>query len=103
MFRACLAFLVVIALLAPSAAEAQKRKRKRKPAPAAADAPALAEEKEKKDAKVFDFTGLQLGGRLRTPQLLYFLDRAEEELDRAALERRSFIPEMARSLDEERL
>ena len=51
-------------------------------------------------AKVFDFTGLDISGRLRTPQLLYFLDRANEELERASLERRSFIPEMVRSVDE---
>lgn len=50
--------------------------------------------------RVFDFTGLDLAGRLRTPQLLYFLDRASEELERASLERRSFIPAMVRSLDE---
>ena len=28
--------------------------------------------------KVFDFTGIDISGRLRTPQLLYFLDRAAE-------------------------
>ena len=54
-------------------------------------------------AKVFDFTGLDISGRLRTPQLLYFLDRANEELERASLERRSFIPEMVRSIDESAL
>ncbi len=56
-----------------------------------------------KKAKVMDFTGIDISGRLRTPQLLYFLDRAAEELDRASLERRSFIPEMVRSIDEEDL
>jgi hypothetical protein len=53
--------------------------------------------------KVFDFSGLELAGSERMPQLLYFLDRAEEELERASLERRSFVPEMMRSLDEEHL
>jgi hypothetical protein len=53
--------------------------------------------------KVFDFTGFELAGSERMPQLLYFLDRAEEELERASLERRSFVPEMMRSLDEEDL
>jgi hypothetical protein len=50
-----------------------------------------------------DFTGLDLSGKQRTPQLLYFLERAGSELNAAFLERRSFIPEMLRSLEEERL
>ncbi len=50
-----------------------------------------------------DFTGLNFEGRLRTPQLIYFLDRAAEELERASLERRSFIPEMVKTIDEESL
>ena len=53
--------------------------------------------------KVFDFTGLDLAGRLRTPQLIYFLDRAAEELELASLEKRSFVPEMIESVDEESL
>jgi len=58
-----------------------------------------------KNAKtqVFDFTGLNLSGSERKPQLLYFLDRAQEELKRASLERRSFVPEMIRSINEEAL
>jgi len=57
----------------------------------------------KSKTQVFDFTGLNLSGSERKPQLLYFLDRAREELKRASLERRSFVPEMVRSLDEEAL
>jgi|GEM_PF-2766653 len=67
------------------------------------DSDVKAQTRETKDAQVFDFTGLELGGQLRMPQLLYFLDRADEELQRASLEKRSFIPEMSRSLDEEGL
>lgn len=59
--------------------------------------------KDTKQTQVFDFSGLNLAGSERKPQLLYFLDRAQEELQRASLERRSFIPEMVRSLDEEAL
>ncbi len=58
--------------------------------------------KVKKEQR-FDFTGFELAGSVRMPQLLYFLDRAEEELERASLERRTFVPEMLKSLDEENL
>jgi hypothetical protein len=56
-----------------------------------------------KKEKLFDFEGLNFDGATRMPQLLYFLDRANEELQRASLERRSFVPEMVRSVDEEAL
>jgi hypothetical protein len=46
---------------------------------------------------------LALDGKLRGVQLLYFLERANEELERATLERRSFIPHVVRSIDEEQL
>jgi hypothetical protein len=75
-------------------------------------APTTTEKMEKGDAKTaskkpkektFDFNALDLNGRMRTPQLLYFLERANEELERASLEKRSFIPHMVRSVDEEAL
>lgn len=115
----CIALLALF-LIAElgSAADAQRRHhrhhrshKKRKPAPAkkapAADpAPAPSSSDKGKKAKgpvKLDFTGLDLAGRLRTPQLLYFLDRASAELQAASLERRSFIPEMVRSVDQESL
>jgi hypothetical protein len=63
------------------------------------------ETKTGKDGKVknFDFNALDLNGRMRTPQLLYFLERANEELERASLEKRSFIPHMVKSVEEESL
>jgi len=72
---------------------------------APAPVPAAASDGEGKGGKgkVFDFTGLDISGRLRAPQLLYFLERANEELERASLERRSFIPEMMRTLEEDEL
>lgn len=57
----------------------------------------------KEKIKNFDFNGLDLNGRMRTPQLLYFLERVNEELERASLEKRSFIPHMVKSVEEESL
>lgn len=99
---------------------ARRHKKSRRPAPppdaaTADDAPDAADApptpaggknggaKPPRGEKVFDFSGLELAGSVRMPQLLYFLDRAEEELERASLERRSFVPAMMRSLDEENL
>lgn len=53
--------------------------------------------------RLFDFTALNLSGSMRMPQLLYFLERAQDELERASLKRRSFVPEMVRSIDEDAL
>jgi hypothetical protein len=51
----------------------------------------------------FNFDNLNLNGRSHSPQLLYFLERANEELERASLEKRSFIPHMVRTVEEEAL
>ena|ERR1044071_1281285 len=80
---------------ADAAARAGERDR------SAAGAASTSDKKPKE--KSFDFNNLQLNGQLRTPQLLYFLERANEELERASLEKRSFIPHMVRSLEEEAL
>ncbi|MEZ4367239.1 MAG: hypothetical protein R2939_13285 [Kofleriaceae bacterium] len=103
--------MCALVALAPTLASGQPAgKGAGKPAPSKPPAPAPAPDddagpkgKPAGKAKVFDFTGLDISGRLRTPQLLYFLERASEELERASLKRRSFIPELVRSIDEESL
>ena len=94
---------LMCALVAPAAAQPKHKADK-------TDKPAVIEPKtdKKKDAKpgppkTYDFNALDLNGRMRTPQLLYFLERANEELERASLEKRSFIPHMVRSVEEEAL
>lgn len=47
--------------------------------------------------RVFEFSGLDIAGRLRSPQLLYFLNRLRAEFDRPRLPHRSFMPELGRS------
>ena len=103
---AILALVCAVSLpaLAQPRGKADKSSATRPDAPAKADRPergAAADKKPKE--KTFDFNNLQLNGQLRTPQLLYFLERANEELERASLEKRSFIPHLVRSVEEEAL
>lgn len=102
----CLLVVFLTTLLAfPSPGDAERRKRRRKKAKPVDSVASVKETKSKSGGKnqVFDFTGLNLGASMRTPQLLYFLDRASEELHRASLQRRSFVPAMVRSISEEGL
>jgi len=105
--------LLVCASVVGSPAWAQPRHHRGKPtlkadktgpAPTAKETP---KEKTKGKGKVkeqnFNFDDLNLNGRSRSPQLLYFLERANEELERASLEKRSFIPHIVRSVEEEAL
>jgi hypothetical protein len=86
--------LVVVALLA-SPALAQRGTQPPPPAPV----------KPPKGWKppIIDMGGMDVRGRLRGAELLYFLERADAELERARLERRSFIPELVRTVAEEAL
>ena len=109
--RGLWSIMLMCALVVPAAAQPKKGDKGDKSPPADTKAPSPAEKGEKKKgdgkqepkAKNFDFNALDLNGRMRTPQLLYFLERANEELERASLEKRSFIPHMVRSVEEERL
>lgn len=47
--------------------------------------------------KVFRFGELDISGRLKSPQLLYFLNRVRAEFERPRLPHRSFMPELKRS------
>jgi hypothetical protein len=51
-------------------------------------------------SKSYTFGGLDIDGKLKTPQLLYFLNRMKSEFDTTTPDKRSFIPELKRSTDE---
>jgi hypothetical protein len=78
-------------LLASSLAFAQKPAPKPEPA------------KKVPAEKTFNIDPLALTAKVRNVQFLYFLERADEELERASLEKRSFVPRLVRSVDEEKL
>lgn len=65
-----------------------------------ADASSSFHEEGGSKVKVLEFTGLDVSGRLKSPQLLYFLNRVRAEFDRPRLPHRSFIGEMERSTHE---
>jgi hypothetical protein len=55
--------------------------------------------KDKKE-KTYTFGGLDIDGKLKTPQLLYFLNRMKSEFDTTTPDKRSFIPELKRTTEE---
>ena len=95
MIAVFLAFL--LAQSAPSAAAKTPGTavEKRAPAPAAR----TTGQKKPAKAKVYTFGALDVEGKLRTPQLLYFLNRVKLELDTSAPGRRSFMKELERTAD----
>jgi hypothetical protein len=101
-------FVLVLVCAAGSPADAQPKKPLKSDKTEPAAKPTETPKKGDKGAKGtkeqnFNFDNLNLNGRSRSPQLLYFLERANEELERASLEKRSFIPHMLRTVDEEAL
>jgi hypothetical protein len=109
---ATLVLALVCALVLPASAQPKSKKADKndpvagapaKEDPKAADGKAPGKKEGKPKEKNFDFSDFNLNGKMRTPQLLYFLERANEELERASLEKRSFIPHMVRTVEEEAL
>lgn len=66
-------------------------------ADAQGDVNAEVREDQGEKVKVFRFSGFDISGRLKTPQLLYFLNRLRAEFDRPRLPHRTFVPELERS------
>ena len=55
------------------------------------------------EVKVMEFSGLDIEGQLKTPQMLYFLNRLRAEFGRPRLPHRSFMPELQRSSEDKSL
>jgi hypothetical protein len=54
-------------------------------------------------AKVYTFSGLDVEGKLKTPQLLFFLNRVKLELDTTSPDKRSFLKELEKTSDDKGL
>ncbi len=53
--------------------------------------------------KTYTFGAMDVEGKLKTPQLLYFLTRVKLELDMSAPDHRSFMKELEQSADDKSL
>ena len=117
MRRVLYVVVLVCAVSLPAAAKRRAPKDKHAP-PAARPQPAPAAEKADRTApaeeapsssgktpkvKVYQFTGLDVEGKLKTPQLLYFLNRIKAEFDTSTPDKRSFMPELEGSADDKSL
>jgi hypothetical protein len=92
-----LLFTAFLLLGVPALAD---QKKKAAPPPAPSDDKSVQTDASGKKSKSYTFTGLDLDGKLKTPQLLYFLNRMKSEFDTTTPSRRSFLPELKRSTDE---
>ncbi len=102
-FALSTSLLLLLSLAVTLPAQAQKKKAA--PAPPAATTTAVPDKTIQVDAqgkkyKNYSFTGLDIDGKLKTPQLLYFLNRMKSEFDSTTPSSRSFLPELKRSTDE---
>ena len=90
--------LLLILLVTPVAHA--RKKPAPKPAPASAGESGSPKASPGNNTKSYTFTGLDIDGKLKTPQLLYFLNRMKSEFDTTTPDKRSFLPELKRSTDE---
>ena len=58
---------------------------------------------KKVTSKTYTFGAMDVEGKLKTPQLLYFLNRVKLELDMSAPDKRSFMKELQQSADDKNL
>jgi hypothetical protein len=103
--RGCVVAVVASMLAAAPAAAQHKTNattatKKSGAAPASDGGATTIDPKTGQKSKQYTFGGLDIDGKLKTPQLLYFLNRMKSEFDTTAPDKRSFLPELKRSTDE---
>jgi hypothetical protein len=91
--------LLALVLLVSAPSFAQKKKAGPTP-PAPVEDKTIVTDAAGKKSKNYSFTGLDIDGKLKTPQLLYFLNRMKSEFDTTTPSKRSFIPELKQSTDD---
>lgn len=93
--------VAVVVLLSFGVADAEPKKHapEAKAQAGQSDKPSSGAAAAKKE-KTYTFGGLDIDGKLKTPQLLYFLNRMKSEFDTTTPDKRSFLPELKRSTDE---
>jgi hypothetical protein len=89
----------VVAPTATSSTPAAPQPTAARPAPQA-DAEEDVRKEGGTEVKTLEFGGLDIEGQLKTPQMLYFLNRLRAEFERPQLPHRSFMPELQRSTKE---
>ena len=89
--------------LKPARAESHPSAVAHAPPPMAADDEGDVRKEGGTEVKTLEFTGLDIEGQLKTPQMLYFLNRLRAEFSRPELPHRSFIPELSRSSKDKEL
>lgn len=75
-------------------AEAAPAESAPKGAPAATPTPTARETTSKSGEKTYEFGAVEVEGRLKAPQILYFVRRVRAELRSGQLGHRSFLPEL---------
>jgi hypothetical protein len=58
---------------------------------------AVEESEQDKGVKTYKFSAVEVEGRLKSPQIIYFLRRVRAEFEAGALGHRSFMPELSDS------
>jgi hypothetical protein len=71
--------------------------------PVATDSAAGATTTKAAKTKVYSFGAMDVEGKLKTPQLLYFLNRVKLELEMSAPDHRSFMKELAKTAEDPNL